>query len=290
MKLACVLSCVLILAGACGSDLGECDPGAAETLVFGRGMLAATAGQALAHDSCGNGVFCHSSKAAGDDRVGAPYGLDFDMVPEPSGWNTLREHAERAWEELDEGTMPPRGVGSTKVGDGDWSYDRERASDAPRLPSIYSSEGKEIFRNWLACDLPIVQDTTLPPPAGVPDAGPGPGDDDAGVEPGAADWGTIYADIIEPNCSLGGCHNEASGAGGLKMSDVCGAFEALQHSGPCGKRRVTPGEADSFLLEKLADETPSCGTRMPSTRRLPEADIARVAEWVASGAAAMDCD
>lgn len=287
--LVCLLASSTLLVSACGDDLGACDETAATKLVFGRGNLAATVGQAMAHDTCGNGVFCHSSKATGDNRVGAPHGLDFDMVPTPSGWNTLREHAAQAWEAIDEGSMPPRGVGATKVGNGDWSYDRRRGDGAPRIPSIYSAEGKEIFRNWLACDLPIVDDTVLPPPI-VDDAGRDAGDEDSGSEPLAVDWGTIYADIIQPNCVLGGCHDQNSGAGGLKMGDPCGAFDALQHAGVCNKRRVLPGDTDSFLLEKLRDETPSCGFRMPSTNRLEERDIARVTEWVATGAHSEECD
>lgn len=281
---------VLITASACGDDLGECDALAAETLVYGRGNLAATSGQALAHDSCGNGVFCHASAAQGDNRVGAPYGLDFDMVPSPHGWDTLREHAEAAWEAVDEGMMPPRGVGSLKVGDGDWSYERERAEGSPRMPSIYSSEGKEIFRNWLACDMPIVEETTLPQGgSGGHDSGLDPGED-SGVEPADADWGAIYADIIRPNCVLGGCHDDASGAGVLKMGELCGALEALRQAGPCAKRRLTPGDPASFLMEKINDETPSCGSRMPSTGRLSNDDIARLAGWIADGAVSKDCD
>lgn len=286
--LAWAISCFALATSGCGGDLGACDEAAAEALVYGHGDLVATKGQALAHDSCGNGVFCHSARATGDNRVGAPHGLDFDMIPSPSGWRTLLDYAQDAWEAVDDGAMPPRGVGSTKVGDGDWSYEKERAGDSPRMPSIYTAEGKEIFRNWLACDMPIVTETKL-------DAGPVDGDgdvdEDAGVEPvDGPDWGAIYADIVQPSCALGGCHDERSGAGGLKMGSACGAYEALQQSGSCGKPRMTPGDDDSFLLEKLRDDAPSCGFRMPSTGPLGEAEIARIARWVDTGAHARDCD
>lgn len=282
--------CIAFAAQGCGNDLGECDEAAAERLVYGRNRLVATPGQALAHDSCGNGAFCHSARAEGDNRVGAPHGLDFDMIPSATGWRTMLDYAEDAWAAVEDGSMPPRGVGSTKVGSGDWSYERRRSDDSPRMPSIYTAEGKEIFRNWLACDMPFVAETTLEgQPSGDGD-GDGDADDDSGVPAGTVDWGTIYADIVEPNCALGGCHDDKAGAGSLRMGSACGAFEALQQAGPCAQPRMTPGDEDSFILEKLRDEAPSCGFRMPTTGRLSESDIARVAEWVESGARAVDCD
>jgi hypothetical protein len=289
LPLASLVTCIALAAQACGGDLGACDEEAAEQLVYGRNRLVATAGQALAHDSCGNGAFCHSAKATGDNRVGAPHGLDFDMIPSATGWRTLLDYAEAAWAAVEDGSMPPRGAGATKVGSGDWCYERQRAADAPRVPTIYTAEGKEIFRNWLACDMPFVAETTLEDEPSGGD-GDGDGDEDGGVPSGTVDWGTIYADIVAPNCALGGCHDDRSGAGSLKMGDACGAFEALQQPGPCDRARVTPGDADSFMLEKLRDEAPSCGFRMPTTGRLAESDIARVAEWIEAGARAAECN
>jgi len=50
-----------LTSGCGGEDLGECDLAAAEEMVFSQQGLVATKGQALLHDTCGNGAFCHSS-------------------------------------------------------------------------------------------------------------------------------------------------------------------------------------------------------------------------------------
>src|SRR5262245_25829433 len=91
--LAGIALSAIALASACkDSELGACDPEAAEQLVYGRGGLIATKGQALVHDSCGNAAFCHSAGATGHARFGAPAGMDFDMLPAPKGWISLSDH------------------------------------------------------------------------------------------------------------------------------------------------------------------------------------------------------
>jgi hypothetical protein len=80
-----------------GGELDECEADAARELVYGRSGTVATKGQALAHDSCGNGSFCHSQGATGNLRHGAPRGMNFDMIPSPIGLEDILKHRERSW-------------------------------------------------------------------------------------------------------------------------------------------------------------------------------------------------
>src|SRR5262245_9469957 len=79
------LGCVLSLASCwgCSSDLGDCHEQAAREIVYSSSGMVATKGQALLHDSCGQGVLCHASAAKGAARKGASKDLNFDMLPNP---------------------------------------------------------------------------------------------------------------------------------------------------------------------------------------------------------------
>lgn len=165
----------------CGSDLGECDMTEAMEVVYlttprDRTGEPAYAGQALTYASCAGGAFCHSSTTTGVSRYGAPAGLDFDVKTactglsgEDCGAETLRlvnaVHDSEDWaddmlDEVEAGTMPPRGELTDMVLTSlksFWVYER---ADGSALPAIDSSEGKEIFRNWLACGAPVVERTS----------------------------------------------------------------------------------------------------------------------------------
>lgn len=280
--------------GACSSDLDDCDPAAAEEVVYGRGGLIATKGQALMHDSCGNAAFCHSNGASGDSRYGVPHGLDFDMLPSPSGWRTVREHEEDVWEAVLDDNMPPAGVGKKVQGDGDWRFDPNRSASSEKLPALSSAAGKAALRNWLACGAPVVNDTRIPDWA----VGPGGGDDEDGgslfgdggsLAPTA--WGTIYTTVFQSSCAIAGCHNEAA-AGGLVMTDACTAYDNLLKAGSCGKPRLVPGDEKSVLLDKLGSDDPSCGDlRMPPPplAPLPNETLRAIRDWVKNGAEAPAC-
>jgi hypothetical protein len=272
-------------ASACGSDLGEADKAAAQELVYGRGGLVATKGQALVHDSCGNAAFCHSSKAKGSQRFGAPANLNFDMLPEPTGWPVVVDHRDDIWSIVLDGDMPPKGTART-LGDGDWVFDSKRGSKAEHLPKLASEEGKAVLRNWLASGAPVVAATSIPAWAQAPS------DEDAGAGGELSDWSEIYAGVIEPSCALAGCHNAQSAAGGLAMGDACSAYEHLLAAGSCGKPRLTPGDGDSLLLDKLESDKPSCGMlRMPPAPFPPltPALLSSIRAWIVAGAPAAKC-
>ena len=83
------------------------------------------------------------------------------------------------------------------------------------------------------------------------------------------------------------CHYDGSPTG-LSVIDVFDPVSGLVgvDSVLSTKLRVKPGAPDeSFLVEKLEEETPSAGGRMPlHYPRLSEAEVARLRTWIAEGA------
>lgn len=272
-----IVACVAALFG-CQSELGECDEQAAKELVYNQGGRVATKGQALAHDSCGNGSFCHAASARGESRFGVAAGLNFDMVPSPTGLSKLREYAELSWQQVESGQMPPRGRARSVQGDGDWLADPQRRSGAPRLPRLDTREGKGVFRNWLACGAPVVRDTKVAP----------------GVQPGTAvepTWRSIRDDLFVKSCAIAGCHDTASSAsaGGLDLSGDCDAYAALFVAGACNEPAVRAGQPEqSLLVDKLTATRPRCGSPMPPGG-LDEGAKAAVRDWIRAGAVAEGC-
>jgi hypothetical protein len=269
------------LAG-CDDGLGPCDQEAAEELVYGRGGLVATKGQALTHESCGNGAFCHAQAATGPARYGAPHGMSFDMLPEASGWAELTSHAEAAWTLVRDGAMPPAGVGDRLQGDGDFRFGLSAASEP--LPPLSSHEGKAAFRNWLACEAPLVTATQVPLWA-IP-----PGDDeDAGTD--GLSFDQVYEQVLGPSCALAGCHLGASAqsAGEFDLEDPCEAHLALLGAGPCEEPRVVPGDGNSLLLDKVSEAEPRCKSRMPPSGALAPSQIELLRAWVLAGAPGPAC-
>ena len=161
-------------AGACATDLGECDEAAARLVVFSDDAegVPAYAGQALVQSSCGDGGYCHSERTRERyQRYGAPGGLDFDLnlALSDEGTEILRrgQRATNEWstEMLDHvrsRTMPPGETGDFVASLG------RRYRDLPRLDS---REGEEVLRNWLACGAPVVERTSEDRPAGADPVG-----------------------------------------------------------------------------------------------------------------------
>lgn len=265
-----------VLAFGCENELGKCDQEAANELVYGRGNLVATKGQALMHDSCGQGAFCHSAAAEGKVRQGAPGSLNFDMLPRASGLPDVLDQRDEIWESVLNGSMPPK---EFVTGDGDWTFSVKRSADEPRLPPLSTDAGKAVLRNWLACGAPIVVDTSVPSWARPASAG------------GSATWADLHSELIAPRCALSGCHDKrsASSAGDLDLSERCAARRALLATGPCGEPRLKPGDVTSFLVDKIESAAPRCGTRMPPSGAFSAAEAASVRAWIMAGAVAEDC-
>jgi hypothetical protein len=138
---------------------------------------------------------------------------------------------------------------------------------------------------------------TGPADTGTTDASVGDGDVDAVVDtappcpppdPGG-DAPSFAADvypIIAVSCAP--CHT-LSPSGGLAMLDAESAYCMLVNveSTCMGAPRVVPGDAaSSYLIEKITNDTPTCGLRMPRSGPpyLEPADIAVFEAWIDEGA------
>src|SRR5690606_32423838 len=180
--------------------------------------------------SCGGGGFCHADTVATPaDRFGAPHGLGFDVriasttiEVEPEATDrldrnqiNLSANRRSVWAQVSGGHMPPRGAAgeayhAATAGlfyDGEnLAFTRFDAAGEPigPLPSIDTDEGKEIFRNWLAAGVPVVE-RTQPRVDRQPNT---IGYTVAVCERTCVDptWESIYHQIIRPSCALSRCH------------------------------------------------------------------------------------
>jgi len=164
---------VLAAASGCLPDLGECDEDLARSVVYtaDREGLPAYAGQALVHRSCGSGVFCHSERATGSLRNGAPFGLDFDLALASDAESTerLRRGQLSVYEDrrilmftMENESMPPGEVGNSI---------RDAGPVYRDLPEIDTPEGQDILRNWLSCGAPVVERVRADRPMGTEPVG-----------------------------------------------------------------------------------------------------------------------
>jgi hypothetical protein len=205
-------------------------------------------GQALVQSTCGDGSFCHAPAAVGGDRIGVPAGLNFDVhlactdvTDDPScaqpiesceggqtdtlycerlrglqnNRNQVNKWAEGMIQEIRSGTMPPGEAGQRVRNNTPWirTPDPDRPERSAELPSIDSSEGQEIVRNWLACEAPIVARTEIPPTV-ADELQPCESVDDEicvysgpGVLPDP-NWNDIYFGIMFTGCVI--CHGPAN--------------------------------------------------------------------------------
>lgn len=324
-------SSIRLLAGAvvfaasppsCRVDLPPCDPVAAREIVFldsedatsGDTGLPMYAGQALLHESCGGGAYCHSSAAEGAFRFGVPKGYDFDvgiacvddvcedvesrLVREERHLESIRRNAGDLYVAVVEGWMPPGAAGARVVGRMPIARRLEpgRAlSESPPLPDLRSAEGRRIFGNWLACGAPAVV-ASLPPTstelAGEPCVGT-PSTQSRGdcvthlgvnvptIEP---TFDALYSDVLEPLCGSQ-CHGGSEPRARLRLRGPEEAYDELVRADRA-QVLVVPGRPTrSHLLYHLQDAP--LGERMPPgmvRATLPETVLDSIRTWIENGA------
>jgi hypothetical protein len=283
------LSC---LAQGCDNDLGPCNEEAAQQLVYSSSGLAATKGQALMHDSCGQGTFCHSTAARGAARFGAPLDLNYDVLPSPDALRKILDQRQMIWQQIDDGHMPPS---NHEVGNSGWSFDLSRSTSAPQLAPLSDPSSRAALRNWLACGAPSVSKSQVPSwlLAG-PDAGT-PQDRVQSYE--QRRWTRIH-DIVQAGCVKSGCHaGQSSATDGGALSDLtmlggeCALYRSLVYrTNACGAPLVVIGDPDhSALIHKLEDDPPACGSRMPLNGVVNQGLTDLLRDWIAQGAWAPQC-
>ena len=321
--LSLISTIVAVFATGCRRDVGTCFDQEALNVVFDENTgIPMYEGQALVVSTCGNGAFCHSADARGSARFGVPKGLDFDVSVACSPERTCSpDDVDRLLEDrklttsisglmvgqVKSKAMPPGNAGEiTRAG-----ASRFIRTDATALPSIDSKEGREIVRNWIACDSPVVgqavqgTETNQGQPCSSAEAIGEIGATDcrySAPEPTPPDptWTSIYAEVIEPRCVV--CHRfpTASNAGlavldfgpdksstlvsmrGRAASTETGSGAMCAGQGPL----ITPGAMninDSLLLQKLA-QTHTCGDEMPVGGIVPISTVEVIRQWIELGA------
>lgn len=202
-------------------------------------------GQALVQSTCGDGAFCHAPAAVGGDRIGVPAGLNFDVdlactdgSQDPSclqpiqsceggqtdtaycdrltnlrnNQNQVNRWAEGMIQEMRAGAMPPGEAGRRVRNNTPWlrKFDPDRPERSEELPSIESNEAREIVRNWLACQAPVIGRTELTSNASL-ELEPCPSvDDEICIYNGPQgelpdpEWSQIYWGIMFTQCVI--CH------------------------------------------------------------------------------------
>jgi hypothetical protein len=298
-----LLSAALLL--GCETDLGECDMATATKLVYSPSGVPYYEGQALVHQSCANGV-CHSAGAKGNGRIGVPHGLNFDVqtlqpMSTPtdlavlqSGVDRIREEPGELYDLVDSGEMPPGNAGK-RIALAWRTLDANmKPTVATGLPSVRGNAGKEVLRNWLACDAPVVAGVKGAP-AGAETLGDILDSAATTIEP---TFSSIFENVLSDACV--GCHNGAlfTDEQALDFSTLDAAFDTMVGkdafaTGACagaGKLVAAGGCESSVLYQKLAGEGQSgamlCGLPMPATGPMLSADaLAAVCEWIDKGAA-----
>ena len=319
--------CLAVLSMGCRASLGECND-LELPIVFqteATGAVPMYAGQALMIQSCGSGDgICHSAAATGVDRRAVPIGFDFDVEPLDrtlcgNDTNTEECLAEQArlrtavqvafdyrvlsWNEVAEERMPPGGAQPVDPSAAKYFRRVANGTGVPgeELPGLDSEEGKDIFRNWVACGMPVVGH--LGEPTSTTTAGENCDPDGEGAYgqcriagtppmPPEANWASIYS-YLRRDCASSICHG--ADAEPLMGDDLMEAYDAIvgsasSDSQACGERTlIVPNDVDASLLyEKLAaseDSPPSCGDEMPrGAPAPPEAFLALIRAWINAGA------
>jgi hypothetical protein len=294
------VSFVGMVLGGCQADLGTCDMTAAKQVVYSAAGTPFYTGQALVNTSCANGL-CHAETAVGDSRVGAPHGLNFDVVPLTAlatqadlsmletGLAKIRDRANNMWGQIEGGTMPPGAAGAKHAIPETW---RKPDGSTTTALDIATPDGKATVRNWLACNAPVVAGVTGAPPVAqsIGDVLPPMS---SGAVPGTFQY--VYDNVLSGSCKA--CHIKGGPFASqtpLDFTTVTTAYASLVNqdasaTGSCvghGKL-VTAGNCDTSLLyQKLAPTPPAvCGALMPFN--MPPISTAlhqSVCDWIKAGA------
>ncbi|MET0287204.1 MAG: hypothetical protein ABW352_22155 [Polyangiales bacterium] len=304
------IACALLLAPAC-SDIGPCEgPLEGRDTVLVSNVIV-YGGQAIMNKACATG--CHLSTATGEDRHGAPAGLDFDLMPvdeekadgttksgksqivklKPGQLEGLRtrqhqivELRDSIWQQVQDGLMPPGGLLGSVMSTIFASSEKKPCTSGNAYSQLGGTDTREVLRNWLACGAPFVE--TNGAKLQKSSAAGRVGDQYLSCQQESGSKVTLQLLFNSTFSECGGCHNNSL-TGPPAFADVDTLAESLRTESECGgKPFVTPGEPESsYLLELLKAPNPRCNHgRMPAGGLDPLSDraIAEVEAWIASGA------
>lgn len=126
------------------------------------------------------------------------------------------------------------------------------------------------------------------PVAGAPDTGRLDASVDSAMDSGVVCPTTIadlQAQILTPSCATAGCHTTSNPAVGLDLQSpgVASRLVGVAAVSCPGHTLVVAGDpASSFLIDKVSNDLPACGSRMPLGGVLDPASVACLSAWIAS--------
>lgn len=96
----------------------------------------------------------------------------------------------------------------------------------------------------------------------------------------------VFPLLSTAGCMVTGCHGGLFTASLYNLSTYNSTFGPGDQARILGACDVVPGDPDaSFIIEKLVDDSPRVGDRMPLSRPpLPDADIELIRTWILEGA------
>ncbi len=98
----------------------------------------------------------------------------------------------------------------------------------------------------------------------------------------------IQDNLLAPKCATAGCHNSATAAGSLDLSDAATSrAEMLGVASLCGGKVLVAANdaAGSYLLDKIGAGSEPCGSLMPlGAPALTQAEVDALVAWIEAGA------
>ncbi len=97
---------------------------------------------------------------------------------------------------------------------------------------------------------------------------------------------SIEREVFLPSCAMSSCHGAPSPRKELNLVPPVHARIVDQPSREVPSRKLAaPGEPGaSYLFEKISQDAPQVGKRMPPSQPLEQSRIDEVREWIAAGA------
>ena len=95
----------------------------------------------------------------------------------------------------------------------------------------------------------------------------------------------LESDVFRPSCVFSNCHQTGSNSGGLTLdTDVYAHLVNAPSVDAPGKIRIVPGDLTaSYLYEKVTQDQPTFGDRMPPGSPLSSEDLERIKSWILDG-------
>jgi hypothetical protein len=93
----------------------------------------------------------------------------------------------------------------------------------------------------------------------------------------------VEVDIFRQTCGASSCHVAGTNAAaGLDLTSPGVASRLVNKPSSCNGKLFLSGPDEGYLLEKVSQEMPSCGTRMPATGSLTDEELRCLRLWAES--------